>query len=440
LKKQRAESTYMRSAYHLFSAEHESPGSFGELVKRFGKLKDAIKHYGRAKFKLERVQREATAVLDLIDRYESEKATFGFTPADDISFYTVLSGNISEIQDLLSRQNVTLDEYHQLKKLSRETGALFMYMAHDAKWKGRGYSVYHTTSDGFFQINDLMAQAEYIYDEEDCDQETRVIVPRKIVNHINKYIEHLGIAPPSFSIQIDPKEAYWMINSAKDLYFSSKVARETFWNIEDYRWQERKGDINEQNIDYSEILLLLKDLKRDIEIARNAWIFLDVSHTALPISHEFTNRTDQMIAAVERRDYEWIKKEAHSYGDLCSKAPSLEKWQCTDQDSFNATLEENLSGLHALKAETVLLHAQAGEITAAAQAFRDLVHLIRRNGVSETENPLPIVCFDALEEHADTLLEGLEDALRRCTKEIEVTPEIERHAIFILSRVKQGNA
>lgn len=434
LKKQRAEATYMRSAYHLFSGSHEPPIHFGELVKRFGKLKDAIKNYGTKKFKLHQVQEEASNVLDLINKYDNEILMDKFTPTDDASFYKTFSSNISEIQNLLSKKNLTFEEYHQLKKLSRETGAFFMYMALDAEWKGRGFLIYRSTANVFFQINDLMASADYIYDLQDNeDNEIRAIVPNKIANHLKKYLAHLAIAPPSFLITIDPLEAFWMINHCKDLYFSSKNMSITFDDI-----VKENDDL--QYMEYAKLFAQLKLLKRDAEVARNALIFLDISHQ---VSEKFTTFIDGingMLTAVEGQHYEWIKKESENFRNLCFYSPTygLEDWQCTDQEGFNATLQRCFNPLYDLLNGTCISRIQTKEIIASTQAFRDLMNLNRRNGLFKgdpTKPHLPIVCFDALEEHADDLLKLLEKAIETHSEKISISYEMILHATFILSKV-----
>lgn len=435
LKKQRAEATYMRSAYHLFTADHQPPQYFGELVKRFGKLKDAIKRYGTAKFNLERVQAEASSVLGLIGKYESEMLTYEFVPADDASFHDVLNDNISEMQDLLSQKNLDLEEYHQLKKLSRETGALFLYIALDREFKGRGHLISRTVADGFFQINDLMAQTDYVYDEKGANGEKRVIVPRKIANQIIKYLSHLGIAPPIFTFKIDPKEAWWMINNSKGIdgiYSSSMHMNKILNKIEN-------GAINEQNIEYAEGLSDLETLKRHAEIARNVWMFLDKSHKVPELFINFMDATDRMILAYKQQDFTSIKKEANSFSELCYYAPSglLENWECTDQDSFNQTLQSNLQGLRELKDNHYITPNRLKMLKNDVQAFRDFINLNRRNGLFVGEKPnqhLPMICFDALEEHADLLLDEMEMRLKSCPEMVLVTPEMASHANFIFSR------
>lgn len=432
LKKQRAEATYMRSAYHLFAADHQSPGCFGELVRRFGKLKDAVKHYGRVKFSMERVQSEASALLDLLDTYENEKQAFEFVSADDQSFYNVFSGNILEMRSLLAKESLTLEEYHQVKKLSRETGALFMYMAHHPEWRGRGRLIYYTTSDGFFQINDLMAQTNYIYAEQgEFEEETRVVLPRKIVNLLNIYIDHLGIAPPSFSIELDFKEARWVVNNAKSIYLSTYEVRELLYKIQN-------GLINEEDIDYEKLLELLKGVKRDAKIARNILRFLDASHTTPQHFDFFVTKNDELIAVIERQDFDWIKRELDSLVEIYYSAlgGALENWLYTDQEGFQDAIQQCLQHLQPLQTGAVLTHIQAEEIFEELQAFRDLVHLIRRNGCLRGSRPcpLPIVCFDTLEQYADVLLERLETALEQET--IEVTSEMHYCAAFILYKVQ----
>lgn len=435
LKKQRAEATYMRSAYHLFTTTHQAPQNFGDLVKRFGKLKDAIKRYGTVKFNKERVQAKASSVLELIDKYECEMLTYEFIPADDASFHAILTENILEMRDLLAQKNLDLDEYHRLKKLSRETGALFLYVGLDKEFKGRGHLISRTVADGFFQANDLMAQTDYIHDGKGVKGEKRVIVPRKIANQINKYLSHLGIAPPHFTVKIDPKEAWWMINHCKgpDGIYSSGMQMRRHLNA------FKKGGVDEQNFNYTEGLLDLKALKRDAEIAGNLWTFLDKSHQIPEFFVNFMALTDRMILAYEQQNFTWIKKEACLFFHLCYCAPAelLENWECTDQESFDQALQECLEGLQEFKENHYITYGRLKELKNNVHSFRDFINLNRRNGLFMGEmssEHLPMVCFDALEERADLLLEEMEKRLINCAERILVTPEMTAHSAFIVSR------
>lgn len=394
------------------------------------------------------MQSEATQVLELLDKYEAEVHAQTFQPADDVSIQAVLAENIREMRDLLGREDLTTEEYHQLKKLSREMGALFMYMAEDAKWKPKGFHIYRTASEAFFQINDLMAKTNYTYssqvsDEEDAEE--RVIVSKKIKSLLTKCIDHIGLAPASYEIEIDTKEAWWMINNAKEYYF-------VLFHIYEYFWKLETGKIDEQSMDYATLLEDLKILKDLVRVAKNAFQFLDVSHQVPESFNLFMQKIEQVIEKAEIKDFAWFKAEAHDLVDIFYHSSSpLEKWNCTDQHSFNRVLETNLLYLGDFQTEVSIPIDRANEIIGQIQAFRDLINLHRQNGLfhkADSNTPhIAIVYFDALEERADALLDELREAIEGEASEVSevgeveevnevyVTPTMIRNAEFIKSRV-----
>ncbi|MBS0635040.1 MAG: hypothetical protein JSR37_06225 [Verrucomicrobia bacterium] len=421
LKKQRAESTYMRSAYNLFSKQHRSPPEFGEFVKRFGKLKDASKRYNTPRFNPKKVQETARELLERID-YKLDD----FTPADDESLAEQMKSHFDEMLYLLALPSLDPDEYHTLKKLSREAGTLFMNMAEAVKTKGRGYFIYTTAAEGFLQINDLMAGKDFVVSELDP---SRVQVPKKIANLLLKYISHIGIAPYHIHFSLDPKETWWIVNNAKEVYFVASRCQDIFYNI-------AEGHDDATMIDKPRTLRLLQIFKRDLERARNILIYLDASHKEPDTYAGVFAAIEEMKDAVIHDRYDWIKSHAESFYLTCYYGVSLQSWQCTDEASFYATLEASLQPLYDVQAGNRISQEKASAIMREVQAFYDYVNLNRQNGLFRSENPhtLPMVCFDALEEAADTLYIELE-ACKELAEEVVITPRMEQNAHFILSRV-----
>ncbi len=425
LKSLRAEATYMRSSYSLFSKEHEPPQVFAEFVKRFGKLKDALKSH---KFNPDKIHTEAQAVLILLSLWDMNSTTF--TPSDDKSLVNTISKLFSDMQHLLSQESLDKEEYHSLKKLARTTGALFMYMAHYAKDKGRGYGVFSAAKDGFFQINDLMAQTDYVRYEHD---RSRVVVPRKIANLFAKYISHIGIGPYHFHFTLDPKETWWIINNAKEAYFSSHLVLNLFRDI-------AEGNIQCHEIDQELALNLLAKLKRDLERARNMLIYLDSSHQAPESYDKLHTAATKMIEAILSCDYTYIKQHAQEFADACYHEPpkGLENWKCTDQESFNKTLKKSLQPLALVIDNAALSRSQAKEIADACQALQDFATLSRQNGLFTGEShDLPMVVFDRLEKVSGDLFHALDAALASQDQEIRVTQEMALAANFIYARAIQ---
>ncbi len=408
LKKQRAEATYMRSAYHLFTQDHLVPTHFSELVKRFGKFKDAIKKINTNKFNPERVQEEAARLLTLIQAYDEEYPAYQFFAADDQSLHSVICANNNEIHDLLTRESLTKDEYHKLKKLSRETGVLFLYMASNVEYKTKGFLIFRTAADGFFQINDLMASTDYVFAQSLPEEEIRLKVPRKIANLLNKYLARLGIAPVKITFPLDPKDAFWTVNYAKELYMVSHHVQEIFYSI-----------ANHETADTTNLLEPLQLMLRYTERAENILIFLDKTHTVSDAYQIFKDAIVRMIRNVQNDDFASINKEADDFWRLCYSVPAsgFNMWECTDQASFDAIMQKTLRGLQDPNVDV---------IRQKIQAFRDFINLTRKNGMSKSPDALPMVCFDALEEHADIILEELQHGY--------ISDKMQQSISFILTR------
>jgi hypothetical protein len=427
LKKQRAESTYMRSAFRLFSNEHAAPGVFNEFVKQYGKLKDLIKHFSWKELNYDKVKAHSANLIHLMNLYDKEKVSYEFDFSDTNSFYKFLTGNIAQMIELMERESLSKEEFHNLKKLSRELCALFLYLSEDAILKGRGFFIYRTAADAFFQINDLMAKSDYIYAVK-VNDEVRVKVPRKIVNQLIRNINHLGIAPPSFPIELDADEMASMINNAKDVYqtsyFSSKLLRESLEN-----------DVDASTFDYEKNLAHFEWLLRDAEIARNALIFLDASHQPTENYQRLIAKTKQFIKLLKSQDFNGIVNEADEMHGLCYHAVDLKNWVHTDQKSLSLTLESHLYYLGFIQEGALLSKEVAEEVVAKVQALRDFINLIRRNGLKKKMNvsqvQQPMICFEALEEHADVILKGLKEG----HQPVLVTPAMKLSAESILSRV-----
>jgi hypothetical protein len=354
------------------------------------------------------VQQEAKGLLELIDCEEEP-----FIPSDDASLSAFLHGNFEHIKALLAAPSLDKEEYHDLKKLARETGTLFMYMAEAVKCKGRGYHVYRSCSEGFFQINDLLAQTDY--EPEEGDHE-RVKVPKKVVNMLIKYISRIGIAPYRFDYTLDDKEMFWMVNTAKSMYSISSRIRESI--DEDYEGLQR----------------LFKTLVRDIERARNILILLDISHKAPEEYEPFLQATNTMCSLLEKEDYETFKSLASDYKDLAYYTPSkgLQNWTPTDQESFESTLQACLQTINALQKGATISQQQVEAIKREVQSIYDFAHLSRRNGLFRRGVPgLPTCCFDKLEEVSGALFQQLDTG----NSNIEVTEEMAWLAHFITSRL-----
>lgn len=425
LKGQRSEGTYMRSAYRCFSIDHDAPDTFKDLVRCFGKLKDAVKRYRTPRFNAEKVQEEAAKMLQLMDQYDRESDYYLFKPASEATFYNFFTQDIQQIQELLACKSLSKEEFHTLKKLSREIGSLFGYLSEYSLNKGRGYFIYRTTAEGFLQINDHMASSDYIYDSNDP---TKVLVPKKIDQRLIAYINHLGIAPPSAEIEIDAEDIKKMINnSSGDIYWSSA---ELYKMIHRFL-NDGKG------IYYHETLQLMKYLKRGAEYSRNAWVFLDITHDISDECKRLIEVNDLMIKKIEKGDWNYFSENAEALSKLCYHGPmKIKDWVCTDQASFNSVLAEKLADLQLLQEGSVLNQNQIETVRASAQAISDLSNYYRQRGIYNKNKKIPLVFFDILEDRSENLANALEKMQQEDIVELIVTHELWLQANFICSKIK----
>ncbi|MBA2729022.1 MAG: hypothetical protein H0U49_12730, partial [Parachlamydiaceae bacterium] len=116
----REEATYMRSAYQLFTEMHEAPSNFHNFVKHFGNLKDAIKHNVN-----EKVTAEAKWVVQFLQKKRNILEDSSSVIAQETSLYEYLTNEILTIKELISKNELIIDEFHLIKKMARELGTLF---------------------------------------------------------------------------------------------------------------------------------------------------------------------------------------------------------------------------------------------------------------------------------------------------------------------------
>lgn len=442
LNHQREEATYARSAYHLFTEDHQAPKLFHKLVRRFGKLKDAMKHDVKPK-----IQSEAKKTLNLMDRYDAEPNLDNYLTADDQSFYQFINETLSTMQELLTHEKLLVEDYHQFKKLSREIGTFFMYLSKKLKWEGKGYFIYRSASEIFFEVNETLSKAhdEYIAkllnNEIDKEDEFYIELLPKTIADLKQNLQQLGFSPTHYTIEIGSDEATWMINWAKEWYLSHKsiVKQQNDKTVSTLLKKIVDGTYEYE--DYEKELDKLEHLKRDAELARNALIFLDKSHQAPIEVHTYIKYLTRIIHAINNHEPSSVKEEAQYFLSL-NAVPTLalEEWECTDQDSFAQTLQSYLLPLQDLSTEVAISKTSAKKIALNLQSIQDLMNLFRRNGISRKSilhSSLPMVCYDSIEEHASALFLEIEDALKTYgdTSSIPITHDMIFHANFILSRI-----
>src|SRR5262249_4714842 len=133
----REEGTYIRSAYHLFTQGHAYPERFHKFVKHFGKLKDAIKHDVP-----EILMTEAKWLTEFLQNKNELFFDESIAAAEDDDFYAFIRDEIESIRELNSKEILSIDEFHHIKKASRELGFLFRCLSEDAYNLGQYHFIY----------------------------------------------------------------------------------------------------------------------------------------------------------------------------------------------------------------------------------------------------------------------------------------------------------
>lgn len=438
----------MCCAYRLFCADHTSPPTFHKLASYLKKLKDGIKD----QFIL---PMQAARLIDLMDQYEAERDWYNHTPANDASFYDFLSANINCMKEMLSKESLLIDEYLCLDQLTGEITALFFYLSYDVKWKGKGFFIYRTAAETFSQMNESIARMHNAYaenrtNEELASKEVAVQLPSNIAQKLSDFLEHIGLAPPQFAIEIIPEDAWWMINLAKDWFQSHdthlnphySTPKEKEESLVPFLRAVFNGEYDPHDINNAERLTLFEMLQKHAEIARSALIFLDASHQTPCAVHDYIKAVRNIVQVLKENNVEKATQEAGYLFAVCYQehpGSRLNEWECTDQDSFEATLKAYLEGLHELQEENCLLHDRAKEIIEQLQAIQGLMNLFRRNSLSkkhyQLHEKLPSVCYESIEEHARDLVKILREILKDNPEKFTTTPQMVFHASFILSRL-----
>lgn len=443
----RKEATYMRNAFHLFSPSHEAPKILHRFVKHYGKLKDAIKH-GVPHL----ICQEASTVIDFMEAHEDSILHFKLdTFTDDVSFYHFLEERITLIKALLAEPDLSVKNYHNIKKFSRELGTLFLLLAQEAQWKGNGHFLYRATSAGFFEINDILQVAH-----DDCvgkkmhgrgeeGQETRLVIPAYVERELNRYMDHFAVNPPKAEILIVPESAFWLINEAKWWYSAhAHIANDptnTDFDNFDPRPKLLLKEIIEgsyqglESADHRSALFSLVDLRRFAKVARNALLLLDIHHEVPGEIYDYIHVLDRVIEGLQTGNVDSIRPEAVA---LCAyldhkRVPTfaLETWECTDQESFNLTLKFYIDRLTPILENDALAHDELYEICESAQLVANLMELFRRGGIRY--QTLPTIYYDLLHERSLRLSVVCQQA--SAEEIIVVTDEMRQLARFILKKV-----
>ncbi len=445
----REEGTYMRSAYCLFTREHEAPKAMHTFIRRFGRLKDAIKHKVPAV-----IQSEAQWVSKFVQEQsqllrESRPVIAG---DDDIRCY--LADRQAELQRLLAQPHLTLAEFHQVKKDSRELGSLFLRLTEDALIQGRSFFVYRSAAQNLLRINLQMAT---IHDEEvgkqmrgEVEEETvQLVVPEGIKLRLTKFLNQLQMAPTRMEFPIVEKTVFYLINGAKDWYMwhahmsrhpdavdsrrnESDQPRILCKRIVEGRWDEPQEDEG-LAIELLEIVLA------KAKIARNTLILVDASHTVDPSISNYIDCVERVLDAVKQGDPYSAKAEAAQLSKYFQSkgvpTRQLEKYVLTDQESFNEVVRDQVASLQALADPANLTRDDVTRVRANIRSVGDLLVLYLRLG--QDYFTMPFVAYQSTSDDCEGLVEELDAWLENPERPISVRAQ--RMAQRVLGKFVQSH-
>lgn len=457
LNRQREEATYMRSAYHLFSKNHRSPKSFYAFVRHFGQLKDAIRYGVKNK-----IQSEAATVLQMLQKQSSMLRRKDIPLAEGVSTRKFLTDRIAIVKDLLACESLSADDFHTVKKWSRELGVLFKRLAEDSFDLGKDYFLYSATAKEFLHVNEVMAK---VHDDcVRCDMQGMANYDEIIVKFSSGTIERmelllsrLRIPPDTFTLDIPSDKGFWLINCAKNWYHQH-------YRISTYPWARKPDNYDprakhllerivtedfqgiESSDDEITVNYLLAGVLRAAEYARTALIFIDARH-------EVDEEINDYIFCLRRILY-WIRyggeevtaeamRMLQYMEDRGIPSRQLESYKCTEQKAFDTVLNKRLETLQELVSHRELPQLTLLNLREEVLMLRDILELFRHAGVKYQS--FPMVCYDEAKDAAERLLNAIDSAtlpydISDNLREVSVTEEMLQDTCYLLNKLYRSDS
>jgi hypothetical protein len=447
----REEASFMRSSYKLLTKNHTPPPLFHKFVKRFGKLKDYIKHNVTSA-----IPKEAAWVRNFILSKKDLLLNVDIELAQEEDLYCYLLHQIQTIKALLAKEQLTIDEFHIIKKTARELGTFFSLLAEKACKTGRNFFLYHAAAWKLLRINQQMAVVhdeqvgKILHGESDKDSIT-LTVSTGIQNNLIRILNQLGIAPPLFKIDLQPNAAFQMINKAKEWYFyhyyischpEEKNPELRNYNPLPKRFLEKlqNGSYIEADQEDVEAVDLLKSVLRKAEIAKHALIFIDINHEAPAEIDLYIDCLQTILDAYESNNFIEIENAVSTMLDFMNHpglteaaTKPLQNYQCSDQKSFEDTFENNVSALRDLLNSSIS-HEAAREINHQIQSVADFLNLYLLIG--QKHHTLPSIVYEEALHDCEALLEELRLQMLTHKNEAEVntSPKLQQIASRLIKR------
>ncbi len=407
----RNEATYMRSAYHLFSEDHKAPKALKNFVRQFGKLKDVIKHSV-----IDKIQTESADLLTKIQKYDQTLNTKVVNFSDRPSSLQFFHEATEEIKKLFLQETVSIEEYHKVKKSSRELGVFFELMAVNILGKEEGFFLYRAVSKEFFDVNDIMTEIHDAYIKDQLlglNPNDHVAIPNKAKETLNRIFSRLRYLPESIHFEIEPNQGFYLINSAKDWYFihayMSKHPEDPGTDNYDPRIKAYLVKIlTGQEIDKSDeyAIKYLNSVLRTAERAKNGLLLLDKNAELDPMITQYMDALRTVLNNPE--DSKGAIQTMLTFLEYKGVPTlSLEKWECVEQEEFDKRFQECMNTIGLLLNDVKPKFDELKRIRENVQMIGDLMSLYRAVGANHQN--LPEVYYDTTYDLCQKLLAAIDN-------------------------------
>jgi len=414
----REEATYMRSAYHLFTKSHEAPKVFHRFVKRFGKLKDALKHG-----LYERAQLESKKFLRLVHENGSDLVLTDPIRFHPKSFTRFIDGMKAKMHLLCREEALPAEEFHELKKSARELGTLFQLMT---KKETNHLSLHRAAAKVFFRINSLMAEShdEYVRrvlnGEVDKGSEVIPLSPN-IASLIRLYLNHLTLIPPKIHLGLNPKIALALISEA---HFSWTMAH--FNLITDQKLLPPLVEIIHREPVHStpQFKGYLQVLKQSAEIFSHCYRLFDIRHATPAKLNRYIDLLDQVISYLpdEAMTVDVPVEGLEPFWDPFYPDKVTSQIKLVDQDELESSYNKLLRSVDEISGTEVMEGARLNKILELSDELAVLFEIFKRNKAMEKDYAECV--YDFMSCKINELVVELKFRLRGGEEQVEISPRL----------------
>lgn len=199
----RQDISFLRSAYELLSADHESPKKFDAFVKAFGKLKDLILMNNT-----DQSREMAHLVLQNFEINQFKKLIVDKPLASKKSIRSYVKNTLEEVERILHKKVTTVDNVHTVRKSLRNIYRYLEIQKDVLEMTPEEMDLFKYQLKYLKKINEELGQI--------CDQNAMLILS----GHIKKHYPYT--IPLRIHLQIDYfLEKYEILYAHKDLFKES---------------------------------------------------------------------------------------------------------------------------------------------------------------------------------------------------------------------------